>query len=341
MAGHLDGVKVLDLGIWRPVPYATQLLADMGAEVLKVEPPGGDPMRIFPDLFTLLNGWKHSVVIDLKTEAGRNRALELAAATDVVTEGFRPGVADRLGMGYEAVRAVNPGVIYCSISGYGQTGPLAPLVGHDLNYQAYAGALRPQGNEEPSLPTVHIADIGGGMAAAMAICAALAGRARTGEGERIDVSMSDLLASWVGPLDSITLADTGGPMGGSPTNGIFATADGRWVTLAIIAEDHFWQGLCDGLGGLDDVRGLTLAERTRDQAALRERLEKAIGQLTADQVMARLGVDGANVPVAPALSRAEMLAHPHYARHGAARHPVGYDRHPARPPGPAPELPPT
>ncbi len=119
----LDGMRVLDAGIWRPVPHATQMLADLGADVCKLEPPGGDPMRAFPTLFRDLSMHKRSVEVDLRTDAGRARALDLAAGVDVFCEGWRPGVADRLGVGYDAISAVNPSIIYCSVSGYGQTGP--------------------------------------------------------------------------------------------------------------------------------------------------------------------------------------------------------------------------
>src|SRR5438093_11930092 len=151
--GLLAGLRVLDLSIWRPGPYATQLLAEIGADVLKVQPPGGDPMRAYPDLFASLNANKRSLVLDLKDDVGRSRALELAADADVVMEGFRPGVAERLGVGDEDVRAVNPAVIYCSISGMGQDGPLALSPGHDLNYQAWAGVLAPDGRP-PVVPAV-------------------------------------------------------------------------------------------------------------------------------------------------------------------------------------------
>lgn len=123
----LAGIRVLDLSIWRPGPYATSLLVALGADVLKVEPPGGDPMRHYSGLFDVINAGKRSVELDLKDEGNRSRALELAAGADVVVEGFRPGVMARLGLDYDAVRRVNPSVVYCSISGYGQSGPAAPL----------------------------------------------------------------------------------------------------------------------------------------------------------------------------------------------------------------------
>jgi len=172
VAGLLDGVRVLDLGIWRPVPYATQLLAEMGADVLKVEPPGGDPMRVFPQLFAILNANKRSVVVDLKTPAGAARVLALAAGADAVMEGFRPGVADRLGVGYEAVQAVNPSVVYCSISGFGASGPMAQVPGHDINYQALSGVLAPRG-QRPAAASIPVGDLGAGMTAAMSVVAAV------------------------------------------------------------------------------------------------------------------------------------------------------------------------
>ena len=165
--GLLTGLRVLDLSIWRPGPYATQLLAEIGADVIKIEPPGGDPMRRYPELFVSLNANKRSIVLDLKDAADRARALDLAGEADVVVEGFRPGVTDRLGVGYGDVLAVNPTVIYCSVSGMGQDGPLAGLPGHDLNYQAWAGVLAPDGGP-PVVPAVPLADLAGGMAAAFA-----------------------------------------------------------------------------------------------------------------------------------------------------------------------------
>ena len=165
--GLLTGVRVLDLSIWRPGPYATQLLADLGADVIKVEPPGGDPMRIFPELFSNLNANKRSVVLNLHDPAERAHAYELAAEADALVEGFRPGVAARLGMGEAEVRSINPSIVYCSVSGYGQDGPLAVAPGHDLNYQAYAAVLAPDGGP-PVQCAVPIADLGGGLAAAMA-----------------------------------------------------------------------------------------------------------------------------------------------------------------------------
>ncbi len=148
----LSGLRVLDLSIWRPGPYATSLLVALGADVLKVEPPGGDPMRHYRGLFEAINAGKRSVELDLKDGAGQAQALALAAQADVLVEGFRPGVMARLGLDEGTVRAINPGIVYCSISGYGQQDARAALPGHDVNYQAWAGALTPEGGLAHSPP---------------------------------------------------------------------------------------------------------------------------------------------------------------------------------------------
>src|SRR5262245_49483860 len=175
--GQLQGFRILDFSVWRPGPYATQLLAELGADVVKVEPPGGDPMRGYAELFASLNANKRSIVLDLKDDDDRARALALAADADVVIEGFRPGVMARLGVGPDDVASVNPTAVYCSVSGLGQTGPLASASGHDLNYQAWAGSLAPDGGA-PAIPAIPVADLAAGMAAALGVCAALVGRTR-------------------------------------------------------------------------------------------------------------------------------------------------------------------
>ncbi|HUV11423.1 MAG TPA: CaiB/BaiF CoA-transferase family protein [Acidimicrobiia bacterium] len=340
LSGLLAGIRVLDASIWRPGPYATQLLGDLGAEVCKIEPPGGDPMRAFPELFASLNGDKRSVVFDLKDDAHQSRARALADEADVLVEGFRPGVADRLGIGYDDVRATNPAIVYCSISGYGQTGPLRDVPGHDLNYQAYAGALAPDGGEprESALP---VGDLAGGAFAALAVCAAIVGRARTGEGERIDVSMTDVLATWTGAASN-RLTGAEDRLAGLPTYGTFATADGRHLTLGVITEQHFWEAVCDGLG-LDDLRDVGLFDRIDHAEVVRGRVAAAVAARPLDELLVAL--EGA--PAAPALTRAEMLEHPQLVHRGLVGgttaegfprmgYPVLFGVHPARTPGRAP-----
>jgi alpha-methylacyl-CoA racemase len=307
--GVLAGVRVLDLSIWRPGPYATQLLAELGAEVIKVEPPAGDPMRVYAGLFAALHADKRSVALDLKRVADRDRALALARDADVVVEGYRPGVAGRLGVGYEQVRAVNPGVIYCSISGLGQDGPLADAPGHDLDYAAWAGILAPEGGP-PVTPAVPVADLAGGLAAAFAVCAALVHRDRTGRGERVDVAMAGVLATWTGGVSPRATGTASGSWArGVPGYGTFATADGRYVALGVLTEDHFWRALCVALG-VGDLADLGFVERCDRLDELQARLAGAIATRPRDELVEALLAAG--VPVAPVLNRAEMLALEHF-----------------------------
>jgi alpha-methylacyl-CoA racemase len=261
-APPLAGVKVLDFSTLLPGPLATLLLAEAGAEVLQIErPPRGDEMRSYtPRLgessanYALLNRGKQSAAADLKDPATRDRLLELAAEADVVVEQFRPGVMDRLGLGYDAVRAVNPAIVYCSISGYGQTGPAAGRAGHDLNYLAESGLLGAVVDErgDPHLPPTVVADIAGGTYPAVVnILLALIRRNATGEGCHLDIGMTPNVStlaygylathagggSWPVPgRDLLT--------GGSPRYFIYRTADGRHVAAAPL-EDRFWARFCE------------------------------------------------------------------------------------------------
>jgi crotonobetainyl-CoA:carnitine CoA-transferase CaiB-like acyl-CoA transferase len=311
--GNLAGLRVLDLTIWRPGPYATQLLAEQGADVLKVEPPGGDPMRSMPDLFDILGANKRSIVLDLKSDEGRDRCLELAEGCDVVVESYRPGVADRLGVGYDAVRARNPGVVYCSITGFGAVGPLAQVPGHDVSYLAYTGVLQPDARRVPQQPTVPLGDLGGGIAGAFAIVTAVLGARATGEGERIDVSVTDVLSTWVGPVADVKMVGVERPLNGVPGYGVFPTADDRHIAISIMNEDHFWAGLCRAL----DLphQDLPNGERTARVHELNAEIAAVLRGLTQAEGIARLAAE--DVPVAEVLDRGGMLEHPHFRQRGA------------------------
>ncbi len=355
--GLLAGMRILDLSVWRPGPYATSLLAEVGADIVKVEPPGGDPLRLYPGLFASVNANKRSVMLDLKTTGGRSRALELAADCDIVVEGFRPGVAARLGVGYGDVSAVRPSVVYCSLSGMGQDGPLARAPGHDLNYQAWAGLLAPDGGP-PSVPAVPVADLAGGMAAAFAICAAFVRRLTSGEGEYIDLAMADVLATWTGavtpraqtspaagPRDPDRRGPAGSGRGPVPGYGTFPCADGGHVALGVLSEDHFWRPLCAELG-LGTLGGLDFDQRLARGAELQALVAEAVAARTRDELVA--GLLAADVPVAPVQDRAEMLATSHFSARRvvtadpwaepASGYPVRFRRHPATRSGPPPGL---
>ncbi len=305
-AALLADLRVLDLSIWRPGPYATSLLVALGADVLKVEPPGGDPMRQYPGLFDSVNAGKRSIVLNLKDRDDRARALDLAQEADVVVEGFRPGVMARLGLDAATVRAAKPSLVYCSISGYGQDDPRAHLPGHDVNYQAWAGALTPEGGAA-TMPRLPVADLAGGMSAAFGICAAVLGRRATGEGAYVDVSMTDVLATWTGRSggrDADADASDDGPTQPVPGYGLFATADGGQVALGVLSEQHFWSDLCTQLG-LDDLAGLGFEERSARGAEMQRRVATAIAPRGRDELVAALTAAG--VPVAPVLDRQGML----------------------------------
>jgi crotonobetainyl-CoA:carnitine CoA-transferase CaiB-like acyl-CoA transferase len=287
MSLPLQGIRVLDLSRLLPGGFCSLLLADFGAEVLKVEDTGmGDYIRWSPPyydgahesarsaLFLALNRNKRSIRLDLKSERGREALLRLVREYDVVLESFRPGVLDRLGVGYERMRAENPGIVYCAISGYGQDGPKRDASGHDMNYLGLVGLLGLTGERggEPVQAAGQIADIGGGaLMAAFGILAALrerdgaapqpaaggklacAGQHGSGEGQLVDVSMADGSLSWLAMVAATYFADGNVPRRGDlPLAGSlicyrpYECADG-WVTLGAL-EPKFWQGFCRGVG---------------------------------------------------------------------------------------------
>jgi alpha-methylacyl-CoA racemase len=257
--GVLHGVRVLDLSRLLPGPFCTQLLCDLGAEVIKVEDPvGGDYLRHTPPLaddgtsllFHALNRGKQSVALDLKSADGQGAFLALCDSADVVVESFRPGVLDKLGLSPTTLRTRNPRLVVCSISGYGQQGPLRLRAGHDVNYLARSGALSLMA--VPTLLPVQVADLAGGAwPAAMQICAALVGRARTGEGCVIDVDMTAGVTGLIAMQLSRTLVgeriDGGRDLlvGGVPSYGVYATADG-WLAVGAL-EPKFWSAFCSAI----------------------------------------------------------------------------------------------
>lgn len=257
----LQGVRVLDFTNLLPGPLATLMLAETGAAIVKVERPGGDlgRRRVSGKTaesveFALLNRGKKSIVLDLKTGEGSGMARKLALEADVLVEQFRPGVMARLGLGYEALRERNPGLIYCSISGYGQNGPLAGVAAHDLNYIARSGMLGTSVGQDgrPVLPQGQMADIGGGSyPAVINILLALLRRKDTHAGCYLDIAMAENTFAWMRrPLACVFAGDpapapgAGRNTGGSPRYCTYLAADG--VALAVAAiEEPFWNRFCD------------------------------------------------------------------------------------------------
>jgi alpha-methylacyl-CoA racemase len=274
MSLPLDGVRVLDLSRLLPGGFCSLMLADFGADVLKVEDTGlGDYVRWATPtyegvedsaksaLFLALNRGKRSIRLNLKTDEGREVLLRLVGESDVVLESFRPGVLDRLGVGYEAMREVNPAVVYCAITGYGQDGPLRERSGHDMNYLGLVGLLGLTGDAggRPMQAAGQIADLGGGaLMAAFGILAALRERDRSGEGQLVDVSMADGALSWLAMVAARYLAEDVVPRRGDLELAgslvcyrPYECADG-WVTLGAL-EPKFWQAWCRGVGREDLV----------------------------------------------------------------------------------------
>jgi crotonobetainyl-CoA:carnitine CoA-transferase CaiB-like acyl-CoA transferase len=271
-------------------------------------------MRGYPEIFASVARGKRSVVLDLRSDAGRQRASELAGEADVVCESWRPGVAARLGVDHDAVVAVNPAVIYCSLSGFGQDGPLRDVPGHDVNFQAIAGALAPRSAAEaPEVGRLPVADLEGGTVAAVLICAAWARRLATGKGEHIDVAMADVVAWWVGTRSGIVHEDHDGPTGGSPGYGVFHTLDDRWLAIGVLAEARLWQAVCHALD-LEDLAGLDFGARLARTAEVNGRIAARVEQLDAADALERLTAAGA--PVTPVLTPEEATAHPQLRARG-------------------------
>lgn len=259
----LDGLHVLDLSRLLPGPLCTMILGDLGADVVKVEQPEiGDYARFAPPLigdtgsaFLMLNRNKRSITLNLKNAEAKDILHKLATKADVFVESYQPGVAERLGVGYPAIRKVNEHIIYCSISGYGQTGPYRDLVGHDLNYAAYSGAIGATGLKggPPVIPAIQISDIQSAIYAAVAITAALYRREKTGEAEFIDVSLMDTaVASMIMPLSfhfagASTERGESFLSGGAPFYNVYETKDRRFISIASL-EPKFWVELCNALG---------------------------------------------------------------------------------------------
>ncbi len=245
----LEGVRVLDLSRLLPGAYCTQLLQEQGAQVTKIEPPAGDPIRALPGgaaYFDALHRGKQLLTLNLRTEAGRDALRRRIVDADVLVEGFRPGVMERMELGYPGLAAINPALIYCAITGYGSSGPMAARAGHDLNYLARSGALTlmPLRDGTPAIPGLQVADLAGGLKAAFLVAAALAGRVQTGRGCRVEVSMTDLMRSWTAlPRAARRAGLPGLPLTGDvPCYHVYAVADG-FLTVAALESD-FWMEFC-------------------------------------------------------------------------------------------------
>lgn len=258
--GALTGIKVLDLSRLLPGPFCSMILADHGAEVIAIEDVRFQADDLF---FNDLNRNKRHMSLNLKSEKGREIFYHLAKEADVILEGFRPGVVDRLGVGYEVIQSINPGIIYCSISGYGQTGPCRDLVGHDINYLSRAGILDLCGEKDgaPSVPGVQIGDIAGGsMNAVIGIVMALFAREKTGTGQYIDISMTDGLLGFLILPDFLARREQKAMTRGDTMlahrygcYNVYRTSDDRYFSIGAV-EHRFWKNMCEKIDRQHFVR---------------------------------------------------------------------------------------
>lgn len=282
-----------------------------------VERAGAIPetRSVFPGLFESINRNKRSITLNMKTEEGRAIASRLIHKADVLIEEFRPGVADRLGIGYEAVKTINPSMVYCSISGFGQNGTYRDRVGHDINYLSLSGVLSIPGQFDisPSRPGVPLVDLASGMYAAMSIMAAVRKKDREGTGERIDVSMFDGMISWMGVRAGKYLIHGEEPQNDhlSAQNSIYVTQDNRRVAVGMI-EPHFWVNFCRAMDRedlLEDPRFSSPKEKSRNAKALAEEIQNIIGSKTLEELEKML--DWKNVPYSPVQTMIEALKDRH------------------------------
>jgi len=322
-----DGIRVLDLSRMLAGPYGSMLLADMGAEVIKVEEPdGGDPMRVMgpPFLadgesayFLSINRNKKSLALDLTTPDGRDVFLDLARETDVVWENFRPGVMERLGLAYAALARVNPRLVMCSISAYGQDGPYRDWPAFDLALQAMGGAMSVTGEDggRPVRMGLPMGDLAGGMFGAFAVAGALFRRERTGQGAHVDLSLLDCQVSLLTYMAQYFWTDgrVPRPLGSGHASvvpyGALATRDGHLI-VAIFAE-KFWAGFCGAVERAEwerDPRFAANRDRVANRAALMALIEARFRELTTDEWLRRLHAAG--VPATPILGVDRVLDDP-------------------------------
>ena len=333
----LEGIKVLDFCRNAPGMFCTMILADLGAEVLMVERPMDETRSAYERVvagiqgpederrhasFNALQRNKRSIALNLKEPEAQDIFRQLAETTDVVVEGFRPGVMERLGAGYQQVREINPKAVYCSVSGYGQDGPYSQMAGHDINYISFAGFLGLVGESEasrPAIPMNLVADYaGGGLCGAVAVLAALLAREKTGTGQYLDIAMSegvlymltgvisDMLAQGVSPKRGGTTLN-----GGAPYYNVYQTKDGGYLSIAAI-EPWFWENLCRSIGREDLVPHQKASGPKREEIV--RTLEEAFRSKTRDEWFEFL--KDRDISVGKVYSLEEALDDPHAVHRG-------------------------
>lgn len=333
ISGPLSSLKILDFSTLLPGPFGSMMLADLGADVVRVEAPHRpDMVRFMPPFDGEISAWhgllnrsKRSIFLDLKKEAAVEVVRRLVAADgggyDIVLEQFRPGVMDRLGIGFESLREVNPGLIYCAVTGYGQTGPLSQRAGHDINYLSLAGVMSHSGRQAsgPSPLGIQVADIGGGaFGAVTGILAAVVHRGQTGEGQLVDISMFDMSVAWQAHAISSYLVGGEAPemeswqLNGGSYYDFYQTKDHRYLSVGSL-EPKFWQGFCQAIQRPDLIPS-GLSQAAEDQQPLKREIEPIIAARTLEEWQAIF--EPLDVCVEPVLTIPEMADHPHTAARG-------------------------
>jgi crotonobetainyl-CoA:carnitine CoA-transferase CaiB-like acyl-CoA transferase len=327
----LAGLLVLDFTTLLPGPLASLMLAEAGAEVIKIERPGGEDMRRFPPAvdgesapFALLNRGKRNLTLDLKDEADRARLMPLLKRADILIEQFRPGVMARLGLGYDDVRAINPKLIYCSISGYGQDGPRANEAGHDINYIGATGLLdlQPGPIEHPVVPPMLAADIAGGsFPAVINILLALRSRDQSGQGCCLDIAMTDAMFTFAWYALALGSASGGFPkpgemwlVGGSPRYQLYPAKDGKIIACGAI-EQKFWLAFTTAIG-----LAAQFIDDRENPTATRNAVAKLIAARTSDEWRPLFSAADCCATIVTALE--EALRDPHFVGRGLFAHKV-------------------
>jgi crotonobetainyl-CoA:carnitine CoA-transferase CaiB-like acyl-CoA transferase len=304
----LLGVRVVDFSMFVPGPFASAIFADLGAEVIKVEAPTGDPGRSYvPVQFKTENRNKRSIAVDLKNPLAKKVVEKLVGKADVVLEGFRPGVASRLGIDYETLKKHNPKLVYCSISGYGQTGPWRERPGHDVNYVAASGGLAYPGQwlKPPARSSLPVADMAGGSFAAIAVLSALHERNSSQQGKYLDISLFEAGFFWAAMRHSLDPnVDPRAHI--FPVNDIFECQDGRRLTLGIL-EEHFWGNFKRVVPGFDGAEFSSDAMRRQNGDLLSSRLTEVFLKKPAAEWIALLEAN--DIPVDLCVTPAEAAVH--------------------------------
>jgi crotonobetainyl-CoA:carnitine CoA-transferase CaiB-like acyl-CoA transferase len=328
----LTGLFVLDFTTLLPGPLATLMLAEAGADVLKIEQPGGENARRFPPFvgnesaaFAMLNRGKASMTLDLKSSADREKLVPLVARADILVEQFRPGVMDRLALGYEELKTINPKLIYCSISGYGQSGPRVHEAGHDINYIGNTGLLdlQPGPADRPVVPPMLAADIAGGsFPAVINILLALRARDQSGKGCRIDIAMTDAMFTFTWAALAIGVATGRFPksgdlwlVGGSPRYQVYPAKDGKLIACGAL-EPKFWAAFTAAVGLPNEF-----VDDARNPNATRDAIAKLILAKTSDEWRPIFAAADCCATVIVPLE--EAMRDPHFVERGLFAHQVG------------------